>query len=109
MEAVSVFVGDAERALVADGGFGEVAQMVLGVTQAVPDLSFEPAVAGFPAQGECLPAERAGLLVVAEKAVVPADVVERCGLVGLVADGLIQAQRLLSMPERGGVAAQTFW
>ena len=48
--------------------------MVLGVAQAVPDMPLEPAVADFRAQGECLPAERAGLLVVAEEAVVPADV-----------------------------------
>lgn len=76
----------AERALVAGGGFRG---------------------AGFRARGECLAAERAGLLVVTEEAVVLADCVERFGLSRLVADGLIQAQRLLGVPERVGVAALT--
>ena len=49
----------------------------------------DEAVAGFRAQGERLAAERAGLPVVTEKAVGPADVVERLGLVRLVADGLV--------------------
>src|SRR5215470_870242 len=70
--AVAGFPGNAEGALVAGGGFGEVAQMVLGVPHAVPGMSLGPAVADFRAQGECLAAERAGLLVVAEPAVAPA-------------------------------------
>jgi hypothetical protein len=85
--AVAGFPVQAERALVAGGGFGEVAQMMLGVPQAVPGIPLEPAVANLRAQGECLPAERAGLLVVAEQAVEPANVVERYGLGRLVADG----------------------
>src|ERR1700690_2079301 len=44
IEAVAGFPVDAERALVAGGGFGEVAQMVLGVPQAVPHIPLEPAV-----------------------------------------------------------------
>jgi hypothetical protein len=36
IEKVAGFPEEAERALVAGGGFGEVAQMVLGVPQAVP-------------------------------------------------------------------------
>lgn len=64
MEAVAGFPGDAERVLVADGGFGEVAQLVLGVSQAVPGCSLEPAVADFRVEGDCPSAERAGLLVV---------------------------------------------
>src|SRR5215467_16303097 len=63
--AVAGVPEDAERALVAGGGFGEVAQVVLGVSQAVPGISLCPAVACFCTQGDCLPAERAGLLVVA--------------------------------------------
>ena len=51
VEAVAGFPVQAERALVAGGGFGEVAQMVLGVSQAVPDCSLEPAVAGFRGTG----------------------------------------------------------
>ena len=82
--------------------------MVLGVSQAVPGCSLGPAVAVFRGQGERLAAERAGLLVVAEHAVVPADVVERFGLGRFVADGLVQAQRLLGVLERVGVAALTF-
>jgi hypothetical protein len=39
MEAVAGFLGDAERVLVAGRGFGEFAQMVLGVPQAVPGCS----------------------------------------------------------------------
>ena len=105
IEKVAGFPEKAERALVAGGGFGEVAQMVLGVPQAVPDMPLEHPVAGFRAQGECLPAERTGLLIVAEEAMTPADVVERFGLVRLVVDGLVLAQRLLSVPERVGVAA----
>jgi len=50
--AVPGFLVHAERALVAGGGFGEVAQVVLGVSQAVPGVSLGPAVTGFRAQGE---------------------------------------------------------
>lgn len=50
--AVTEFPGDAERALIAGGGFGKVAQMVLGVAQAVPRMSLTSAVAGFRAEGE---------------------------------------------------------
>ena len=82
--------------------------MVLGVAQAVPDCASTLAVADFRAQGECLAAERAGLLVVAEQAVAPADAVERFGLARFVADGLVQAQRLLGVAERVGVAALAF-
>jgi hypothetical protein len=82
--------------------------VVLGVSQAVPGISGEPAVADFGVKGYCLAAKRAGLLVVAKEAVVEADRVERCGLVCLVADVLVQAQRLLGVPERVGVAALTF-
>jgi hypothetical protein len=48
------------------------------------------------------------LLVVAEKAVIPADVVERFGLCRSVADGLVQAPSLLSVTERVGVTALVF-
>src|SRR5450756_1830335 len=65
-------------------------------------------VAHLRAQGQCLAAERTGLLVVTEEAVSPADVVERRGLGRLVAEGLVKAQRLLAMPEHIGVAALTF-
>jgi hypothetical protein len=81
--------------------------VVFGVSQAVPGISLFPAAAGVRAQGDSLMAERAGLLVVAEKPVAPADGVERVGLARLVADGLKQAQRLLDVPERVGVAALT--
>jgi hypothetical protein len=108
VEAVAGFPEEADRVLVAGGGFGEVAQMVLGVPQAVPGCCLDPAVAGFRAEGECPAAERAGLLVVAEEAVVPADGVERFGLVRLVADGLVQAKGPLGVAERAGVAALVF-
>ena len=49
LEAVADFAVQAERALVAGGSLGEVAQMVLGIPQAVPDLSLDPAVDGFRA------------------------------------------------------------
>jgi hypothetical protein len=91
--------------LVAGGGGGEVAQVVLGVSQAVPGMPLEPAVADFRAQVECPAAGQAGLMVVTQKPVIPADVVERFGLGGLVAGGLEQAQCLLGVPERVGVAA----
>ena len=57
---VDVIGFEPEGLLVAGGGLGEVAQMVLGVPQAVPGIPLDPAVAGFRAQGECLAAERAG-------------------------------------------------
>jgi len=63
VEAVACFTEEAERVLVAGGGFSETAHAVLGVAQAVPDTSLKSAVAGFPAQGECLTAERTGLRV----------------------------------------------
>ena len=64
------------------------------------------ALAGFPVQ-----AKRplvAGGVVVAEKPVTPADVVEPEGLVRLVTDGQVQTQRLLGVPERVGAAALVF-
>ena len=79
-EAVAGFPVQAERALIAGGGVAEVAQMVLRVPQAVPHISVQPVVADFRAQGQCPAAEPAGLFVVAEEAVRPADVVERRGL-----------------------------
>ena len=82
--------------------------MVLGVSQAVPGMPLGLAVAGFGAQSKCLAAEGARLLVVTEPAMEPADVVERCGLARLVAYGPVQAQRLLRVPERVGVAALAF-
>ena len=82
--------------------------MVLGVPHAVPSMPLKPAVAGSRAQGDCLAAEHAGLLIVTEEAVAPADGVEGVGLVRLVADGLPQAQRLVGVPERVGIAALTF-
>ncbi len=45
MDAVAEFAGEAEGALIAGGGFGEVAQMELGVCQVVPGSSLKPAVA----------------------------------------------------------------
>ena len=48
------------------------------------------------------------LLVVTEKAVAPAYVVEPYGLPRRVADSLVQAKRLLCMAERVGVAALVF-
>src|ERR1700730_15435100 len=42
--AVAEFPGGAERRLVADAGLGKVAEMMLGVAEAVPDVSFENAV-----------------------------------------------------------------
>jgi hypothetical protein len=104
LEAVASFLREADRALVAGGGLGEVAQMALGIPQAVPGCCLEPAVANFRAQDDCLAAKRPGLLVVAEEAVVPADGVERLSLCRLGADGLEQAQRLLVVPERVSIA-----
>src|SRR5215469_3098855 len=88
VEAVAGSPVQTEGTLVAGGGFVEVAQMVLGVSQAVPDISLGPAVADFGAQGECLAAEHPSLLVVTEKPVAPADGIERFGRSRLVADGL---------------------
>jgi hypothetical protein len=78
--------------------------MLLGVPQGVSGCAFGQAVTAFRAQDECLPAERTRLLVVAEKAVVPADGIERVGLGCFVTDGLVQAQRLLTFSwlNRGG-------
>jgi EmrB/QacA subfamily drug resistance transporter len=73
--AVAEFPGDAKGTLVTGGGLGKVAQMVLGVAQAVPASSLKAAVPVCSAHGERLLAERPGLLVVAEQAVAPADVV----------------------------------
>ena len=42
----------AECALVAGGGLGKVAEMVLGVAEAVPDVSLENAVTGLSVEGE---------------------------------------------------------
>lgn len=69
--SVAYLPRDSEGALVVGGGFGEVAQLVFGVAQAVPGMSLEPAIADFCVEGEGLPAEGAGLLVVAEVGVAP--------------------------------------
>ena len=95
--AVADFRAMRERALVAGGGFGEVAQLVLGVPEAVPGVGLPRRSPSFAVQGECLLAERAGLLVVAEEGVAPADVLSAlasppCGR------GLVQAEGL---PGRG--------
>jgi hypothetical protein len=66
IDAVAGFPENAERAPVAGGGFGKVTQMVLGVPQAVPGCSLDPAIADFHAQVERLAAEQAGLPVVAK-------------------------------------------
>jgi hypothetical protein len=50
--AVAEFPGYGERALIAVDGFGKVAEMVLGVAQAVPRMSLASAVTGFRADGE---------------------------------------------------------
>jgi hypothetical protein len=47
-------------------------------------------------------------LIVTEKPVAPADVVEPYGLSPLVADGLVEAKRLLCVDERVGVTALMF-
>ena len=89
MPAVAEFTGDAEGALVAGGGFAEVAEMVLGVAQAVPGSCLEAAVADFCVEGECLLAQRAGLLIVAEEAMGIANVVEHYRFCRLVPGRLV--------------------
>src|SRR5215469_2634129 len=98
--------GDAQCALVAGGGFGQVAEMLLGVAQVAPDISLKLVVATFSVERECLPAERAGLLVVAEAKVKMADGEEHVGLSRLVANVLEQAQALLGA---AGAAGEGPW
>ncbi len=50
--AVTEFAGYGERALIAVDGLGKVAEMMLGVTQAVPRMSLASAVPGLRAEGE---------------------------------------------------------
>jgi len=58
VEAVAELPEDAQRMLVAGSGFAEVAQVVLGVAEGVPDSPFDVPVADFRATGERLSAER---------------------------------------------------
>ena len=51
-QAVAEFPSDAERALVAGGGFAEVAQMVLSVAQGVPRVSLCFVMTRFHAEGQ---------------------------------------------------------
>jgi hypothetical protein len=74
-----------------------VAEMVLGVGHVAPGISFKPAVPNFYAEDDCLPRERAGLRVVAEEGVQPADGVERNGLSRPVSGGLELAVGLLGV------------
>ena len=50
--AVTEFPGDVERVFIAGDGFGKVAQMMLGVAQAVPRMALTSAVASFCTEGE---------------------------------------------------------
>src|SRR5262245_20668474 len=95
LPAVAELAGDAEGALVAGGGFAEVAQVVLGIALAVPGSSLQAAVTDLCVESECLAAQRAGLLVVAEEAMGIADVVEHYRFCRLVPGRLVQAQSLL--------------
>jgi hypothetical protein len=91
--------------LVADGGLVKVAEVVLGVSEAVPGLGLADAVVGLAVQGEGLQAERHRLLGAAKEDVVPADGVEGEGLADLVGGVPVQDESLLFVAERIGVAA----
>src|SRR6266566_10174129 len=99
---------DAQRALIAGGRLAEVAGMVFGVAEAVPDVALQVAAAVVGVEGEGLPAKPACLGVVPQERVVPADRVEQFGLTGLVADTAEQAGGLLGVAERLGVLPSEF-
>ena len=101
--AVAGGLEDGQRALIAGGGLAEVAGMVFGVAQAVPDAALEVAAAVAGVEREGALAKLAGLLVVPQQRVVPADGAEQFGLARLVADAAAQAGGLLGVAERLGV------
>lgn len=107
-EAVAELPEQAERALVVGSRHGEVAKLMLGVTQAVPGERFTAAVAVFLVHGQGLSAEQPGLVRVAEHDLAPADGVECGRLPGLVGGGPEQSQRLLGVAERFGVTGLAF-
>ena len=74
--AVAEFPEDIQSATVAVGGVGEVAELVLGVAEAVPGVRLAEPVAQLEAQRKRLSAEGPGLLVGAEPGVAPADIVD---------------------------------
>src|SRR5205085_11257833 len=104
-EAVAGFPGEAESLLVALGGRGQVTEAVLRVAEAVPGGGLVVAVAELAVQGDGLPAEFPGPLVVAEQDLTPAHRVQRRRLPGPVADGPEQAESPLGVAERGMMVA----
>jgi hypothetical protein len=101
--AVAEFPREADGALVAAGGLGQVAEVLLGEAQAVPGSRLAGTVPEQAEPGHGRPAGVPGLPVVADQGVTPADVVQGRGLPGLVAGGQEQRESLLGVPERVGV------
>lgn len=90
---------DAQRAFVADSRLAEVASVVFGVAEAVPDVGLEVTAAIAGVEGEGLPAEPTCLRVVPQVCVLPADRVEQFGFARLVADVAAQAGGLLGVAQ----------
>src|SRR6202035_5469260 len=90
---------------VAGGGVDGVAEMVVGVTEAVPCVGLTVVIAEFsvPVQGLLAIGQR--LLVHSEEGVVPADGVEGACLPGTVAGCLVQGQSSVGVMESLPVAA----
>src|ERR1051326_1861318 len=100
VETVTEFPEQTQCALVTVGGVAMVADLVLDVAEAVPDVCLAAAVPQLMVQGQGLPAERAGLLGLAEQRVAIADGVERSGLPGSVPGGPEQAEGLFGLLDR---------
>jgi hypothetical protein len=73
---------DMQGAMMAVGGIGEVAELVLDVAEAVPGVRLAEPVGQLEAQRKSLPAEGLGLLVGTQPAMAPADIVEGRSLHG---------------------------
>ena len=86
--------GQAQRALVTADRAGELPQAPPDVPEVVPGVRLAQHVAQFPVQPQHPAAERQRLLVVTELGGLPGQIRQRIGVVGPVAQPLVQPQRL---------------
>jgi hypothetical protein len=100
-----VLPGQVDGVLVAGDGLVVLAEVVVGVADAVPGNGLPVAVAEFLVQGEGLLAGGEGLPVIAELSVEPAAVVEGSGLPRPVTGGLEQVERQPGVVEGFSVPA----
>ena len=94
-----------ERTLVAQDGLWVVAEVMVGVADAVPRVGLPAAAANLLLDGKSLLAIGECLPIIAELGVQPADSIERASLPAAVAYSLVQVKCLQGVSERRPVSA----